>query len=307
MKLVYGFSKITRSMTNGVLTIGKFDGLHLGHRKIISTVVKEAKRRHAVPVALTFRVPPGKLKRKNILSESEKLEILGRWGIQYAILAKFTPSFANLSPSDFIHKILMKKLKIKELVVGSDFRFGKGRTGDKAFLSRSCRKEGILIREVPSQRYRGKQISSSLVRKLIESGRVKEVPHYLGRYWSVRGKVVKGSSLGKETGFPTANLLPSPNVILPSGVFLIRAETGKRFYWGVANSGLCPTLKERRKPILEAHLLSYRGGPLYGNIVRVHFLKKIRDEMKFSSVKELAVQIKKDIFWAKRRAGKNRE
>ena len=286
---------------NLILTIGCFDGLHRGHQKIIRVVVSEAKKKGEMSAVLTFNRHPRSLT-KNIqipflITPKEKFKLLDEWGHDLCILANFNQSFANLSAQAFCEEILKKRLGIREVVTSSSFRFGKDRTGDIELL----KKQDISVKVIKPLKVKDEVVSSTLIRNLIKQAKLKEAVIFLGRDFSVLGKVIPGEKRGRVLGYPTANLKVVYPLNLPGGVYAVRAEVNGKEYNGLSNIGFRPTFNgSAEHPTMEVHLFNF-AGDLYNQKIRIVFKKKIRNEIDFSKNKSLLLkQIRKDKEKAKK-------
>ena len=290
---------------NLVLAIGCFDGLHLGHQKIIRVVVSEAKKKGGTSAVLTFNRHPRsvieKIEVPFLISPEEKFKLLDEWGIDLAIIANFNQRFANLSAKAFCEKILKKRLAVKEIVVSSDFRFGKDRDGDVQLLKNMGKKCDFSVRTIRPLKIKNAIVSSSFIRNLIKEAKLKEAAIYLGRDFSLDGVVIPGEKRGRILGYPTANLKVNYSLNLPCGVYAIRAKADERECNGLSNIGLRPTFNaDSKSPTIEVHLFDFEGD-LYDKRVKIIFKQKIRDEIDFSENSSLLLkQIKKDEKRAKK-------
>ncbi len=280
---------------------GNFDGLHLGHQKILRRLVAQARRENLRSVVLTFSPHPEKVLGKGeiamIQTLPQRLAGLRGQGIQAVLVAPFTRTFAGLAVRDFVGRVLVGSLAARDIVVGEDFRFGRGRRGDIRALELWGRRLGFRVHPVPSVIRRGRVVSSSFIRQLLADGRVGEAASLLGRPYEIIGRVVGGSARGRTLGFPTANIRPE-NEILPGGVFLTLTVVGGREYPSVTNIGTRPTFG--CGPLrIETFLLNYRGS-LYRRSVGLRFLKKLRPERAFPSRESLVEQIRADVHQAER-------
>jgi len=286
------------------LAIGNFDGLHLGHQTIIERLIQKSKEINVESAIMSFMPHPRQFFSKkfinfNIISESLKIRLLNELGVKHFILLKFDHSIASLSPQDFIEKILVKKIKIKNLIVGYDFKFGKNREGNVNLLKKKSLiyNFGLEILKPVKSEETSEIFSSSLIRKYIQEGNFKKVNLYLGRNWSLNGTVVQGEKRARKMSFPTANIIPS-NLIHPrKGVYIIKTKLGENTYNGVANFGERPTV-DGKKLLLEVHLFNFNSN-IYGKDLTVEFLAFIRDEKKFENFEQLTNQINKDVLEAK--------
>ena len=282
------------------LTVGNFDGIHLGHRYLINKLKEKAKEKNLKTVVLTFCPHPLKVLAPNLLlceltDIDEKIELFGELGIDYLCFIRFDKEFAKIHARDFLEDILYKKLGCRYLLVGYDWRYGYKREGEIELAKEVGKKLGFEVEEAKPFKINDHIVSSTLIRRLLKEGRVEDVREYLGHYYWIKRKVVKGEGRGSKIGFPTANLQNTDNLCLKEGVYLVKVEDK---HYGVANYGYRPTFGGKKK-VLEVHLLNFQGN-LRGKRVKVEFLKFIREEKKFSSVEELINQIKKDIETAKR-------
>lgn len=284
-----------------VATIGNFDGLHVGHQTIIRGVVERAAELGAPAVVITFtphplsiiapdRTPP------QILTLSQKEELLAKMGIDAMLEIPFTQEFSRWTADRFVSDILQDKLKVREVHIGEDFGFGAGRTGNLAFLRKKGEELGFGVRGIPAITIRGMRVSSSIVRDAIEKGSLRIVHTCLDRDHFVDGRVETGRRLGRKIGVPTVNLAPTNKLFPQSGVFVTTShfESFGRSFAGVTNIGVRPTLYENYATTIETHILDFNAN-VYGDQVRLHFHKLLRREHRFASAVELTNQIRKDI------------
>ncbi len=282
------------------LTIGSYDGVHLGHQFLISELVSSAHQAGARAFLMTFDPHPAVvlrgLNQPYFLSTTEeKLEYLTQLGLDAVITIPFTPEIADLSPDSFM-KQLTAAFPLRCLWVGKGFALGKNRIGDQDYLVRLGKQLGFNVHETPVMELDGIKISSSLIRSYLQEGNVEKANSLLGRYYMVSGEVQHGDGRGQSLGFPTANVLPPVTRLLPArGVYACQIDLDGQHYLAVTNIGLRPTFSAGQTDTrLEAHILGYNGD-LYGRIIRVEFIKRIRDEKKFGSVEELMAQVQSDI------------
>ena len=287
-----------------VVALGNFDGVHRGHRKIISVAVAEAAKNGKKSVIVTFKdhtrklVKNGAAELKKITPLKVKREIISGLGADFILELDFTSSISAMSPEQFTKKVLVDKLGVWRLVAGEDFRFGHGKKGNLGFLRAQGKIYGFGVKPVRAMKEAGQKISSSLLRELIAGGDFGKAHRLMGREFSVTGPVVRGKGIGRAMGLPTANVLVPADVLLPCGVFKVRAEVGGKAYGGVANSGKSPTFDRKAgRCRLEVHLLGFRGD-VYGKEITVTFEKKIRKEKKFADALSLKSQICRDISFA---------
>ena len=277
-----------------VVTIGNFDGVHLGHQALLTEVKKRAHDLKLESAVITFEPNPKDYFSQNkpqtrISSLREKIELFNEIKIDRVHIIKFNQEFSKVTANEFI-SILIKKLKVREIVVGEDFCFGRGRKGSIKQLSESSMELNIKNKILMD----GKRISSTLIRNLLANDKLDEANKYIGRPYSISGKVVHGEKRGRKIGFPTANIHMRHNRPPLKGVFAVKFQN----HFGVANLGIRPSIKGEKKLQLEVHLLNF-SSDLYGQHVSVIFLKKLRDEKKFKSLDELKEQIKLDVIKAK--------
>jgi len=277
-----------------VVTIGNFDGVHLGHQALLDEVKKRAHDLKLESAVITFEPNPKDYFSQNkpqtrISSLREKIELFNEIKIDRVHIIKFNQEFSKVTANEFI-SVLIKQLKVKEIVVGEDFCFGRGREGSIKQLSASSMKLNIKNKILMD----GKRISSTLIRNLLANDKLDQANKYIGRPYSISGKVVHGEKRGRKIGFPTANIHMRHNRPPLKGVFAVKFQN----HFGVANLGIRPSIKGEKKLQLEVHLLNF-SSDLYGQHVSVIFLKKLRDEKKFKSLDELKEQIKLDVIKAK--------
>ena len=277
-----------------VVTIGNFDGVHLGHQALLDEVRKRAHDLKLESAVITFEPNPKDYFSQNkpqtrISSLREKIELFNKIKIDRVHIIKFNQEFSKVTANEFI-SVLIKQLKVKEIVVGEDFCFGRGREGGIKQLSASSMKLNIKNKILMD----GKRISSTLIRNLLANDKLDQANKYIGRPYSISGKVIHGEKRGRKIGFPTANIHMRHNRPPLKGVFAVKFQN----HFGVANLGIRPSIKGEKKLQLEVHLLNF-SSDLYGQHVSVIFLKKLRDEKKFKSLDELKEQIKLDVIKAK--------
>ena len=282
------------------LTIGNFDGIHLGHRHIIDELIKISKKNNHQSCLLSFLPHPRKFfgnlnENFNIISDDYKKKILNKLGLDIYIDFEFNSSLASLSPENFINEILCEKLKIKSIIVGEDFRYGKDRKGDLGLLN-SKSKELLfdlkIIKPILDNNNKQKY-SSSIIRENLKNGKLELVNEALGRNWSMIGKVIIGDMRARKINFPTANFEPSHHILPLKGVYNVCAIVEGNKYKGIANFGERPTV-DGKKILLETHIFDFNED-IYGKELTVEFLTFIRHERKFDDFQKLTEQINKDI------------
>ena len=284
-----------------VVTVGMFDGVHRGHKLLIEEAIKVAKMKNAIPLVYTFYSHPVKeMKRKFLTLLEEKLFLLEKNGIQCAYIVEMCNKFMKLSSEEFFEKEIVQQVNAKGIVVGKDFRFGYKRTGDVAYLEKLAKPFGIDAYSIPLFNINGKTVSSSFVHHLIMNGKIEMANDFLGYMFFISGDVVKGKGVGRLLGFPTANIAyKNGNKLLPPvGVYITLAETGGKFFQSVTNVGFNPTFGKNDQIKVEIYFIDVKKD-LYGADVKLHFLKKIRDEKEFDKPQDLIEQIHQDVEEAK--------
>ncbi|HEV2763322.1 MAG TPA: bifunctional riboflavin kinase/FAD synthetase [Pyrinomonadaceae bacterium] len=303
MRLFHGYENAEIARPT-VLTLGVFDGLHLGHQLIVRTVVERAEAAGAVPTVITFDPHPRAVLHPEsapplLQTFDQKVEALGVHGVRQTIVVRFTEEFARVRAEEFLRDVVRERLQAKEVYLGRGFAFGHKREGDINLLRRMSERLGFHADEVPEVRLRGRRISSSRVRELLAEGRVNLARRMLGRPYGVEGRVVRGAERGRTLGFPTANLQAQNRVIPRRGVYVTATLIGGVWRQSVTNVGLRPTFEDEDAPSIETYVLGWTGD-LYGDVLRVRFLRWLRDERKFSSLEELKRQIDRDVRSAAR-------
>jgi len=281
------------------LTIGNFDGVHLGHRAMIARLTEVA-RRCDLPIAvMTFEPQPQEFFAPDqaparLTSLHEKLEILRDCGVDRVYICRFDYAFAQLAANEFVSHILRDGLAVRWLLVGDDFRFGARRSGDFTLLKALASSSGFEVEAMNSVVAVGQRVSSTAIRARLEEGDLIGAQQLLGRAYSITGRVVDGDKLGAKIGYPTANVQLKRSKAPLSGIFVVEVDgLGPEPLPGVASLGVRPTVKERGRPTLEVHLFDF-DGRLYGRRIGVRFLKKLRDEQKFAGIDALVAQMDLD-------------
>ncbi len=280
-----------------VVSLGNFDGVHVGHQTILRRLVQEARRCQGTACVVTFHPHPLVVLRPEhplalICSVREKLSIFSSLGVDKVFLQRFTPAFAALPPEEFVQRYLVEKMHVEKVIVGHSVSFGRQRAGNAAILQELGKQYGFAVEIIGPVKKDDLEVSSSAVRLLLSEGNMRTVASTLGRCYTLSGRVVKGFQRGRTIGFPTANLRPRENVLLPNGVYAVMVEVEGQTLPGVANIGMNPTFSLQHKT-LEAHLFDF-SGDLYGRRVTVSFVERLRGERKFPSVDELVKQIQED-------------
>lgn len=303
MQILEDLNELTVPPQRTVLTIGNFDGVHLGHREIFRRVVREAREIHGTSTVLTFEPHPLRLLSPEraplrINTPEEKVRLLKASCIDLLVVLPFTYQLASLSAEEFVTNILLKHLNVHRLVIGYDYAFGRNREGDVEFLKTQSTKHGFDL-DVLQPISDGQEIySSTRIRELLMGGKVAEVIKFLGRNFTLDGRVVHGSGLGGKLGFPTANLATSKELLPQSGVYAVKVKWCDQLYDGVINIGCRPTFAGKNKT-LEIHLLDFQAN-LYGEHLRIYFVERLRDEQYFPRPEDLQAAVTHDIEQARR-------
>jgi len=289
------YNEVKRS----VVTIGTFDGIHLGHQKILSRLIKSSKNKDLNSVVLTFFPHPRIILNKYnevkmIDTLDEKIIHLNEIGIDSLIIHPFDKNFSLLSANQFIKDFLVDKLKIKHIIIGYDHRFGKGREASVTDLKNYADDYDFTVEEIRAQEIEKITVSSTKIRNSINQGDIKTTEKYLGRYFNLTGKVVKGDGLGKKINYPTANIFieETYKIIPKDGVYLVETIIKDKLFKGMMNIGHRPTIGTNVKSI-EVHLFNFNED-IYGQVISIKMISKIRDEKKFSSIQALKEQLVKD-------------
>jgi riboflavin kinase / FMN adenylyltransferase len=297
MRLFHGTdnAKIARPT---VLTLGVFDGLHLGHQLIMRTVVERARETGAVPSVITFDPHPRAVLHPQsapplLQTFDQKIEAFGVLGLEQTIVIRFNEAFAQVRAEDFLRDVVSERLQAREVYLGRGFAFGHDREGDIELLKKVGDALGFHVEEVPEVQLRGQRISSSRIRGLLAEGRVNLARRMLGRPYGVEGRVVRGQERGRTLGFPTANLRPQNRVIPRQGVYVTATLIEGAWRRSITNVGTRPTFERAAEPSVETYVINW-SGDLYGDVLRVRFLYRLRDEKRFASVEDLKRQIAHD-------------
>ena len=293
-----GFSH--KVISDTVLTLGNFDGVHLGHRALLAQLMASAKQNNLMPTALTFEPHPREFfapenAPTRLSTLREKLELIAEEGVTQTYVGRFNARFAALSAEEFIEKILVDHLRVKHLIIGDDFRFGAGRRGNFAMLHEAGIHFGFKIDAMNSVLLEGERVSSSAVRAALADGKMERAAQLLGRPYSIDGRVIYGNQVGRQLGFATANIRIKHDKPPLLGVFAVevRGVDGLTLK-GVANLGFRPSLNKATQPLLEVHLFNF-AREIYNTHLNVRFLHKLRDEMKFPDFNALKAQIAMDV------------
>ncbi len=288
---------------NTVVTIGNFDGIHLGHQKLINTCLSIAKEQNLKSVVLSFYPHTKKLLNPDfnistILTQSEKVDQLVSTGVDYFRRKPINLAFLGYNATEFVEKVLVDELKAKVVVVGEDHHFGANRAYNTTDLTEVCSKYGIETIVVDLKLENGEKISSSTIRTLVSEHKVEDVEKYLGKNYTITGEVVNGKKLGRTIGVPTANVVPDSEKLLPpNGVYISKTTVKGETFNSITNIGLNPTVNDN-KLIVETFILDF-DEEIYGEFITVEILKFVRGESKFANVHALKEQLHKDLITAK--------
>ena len=299
---VFKTSSISKKFHNSVVAIGNFDGVHLGHKKIISEGRKIAKKNKISFGILSFEPLPLMHFNKNLNNYrlnniEQKIKILKKLGVDFCVLQKFNKKFSNYSYRKFIKDTIHQKLKTKFVLVSNNFKFGKNREGNIYKLKEYEKKYNYKLKLISPQSFKKKKISSTLIRKYLKKGKIKKANKLLGRKWSIIGKVSKGNKRGRKIGFKTCNIKIQKYIFPLKGVYAVNVFYKNKLKNGIANFGQRPTFKGK-KPLLEVNIFGFNKN-LYKKELEIEFKKFIRKEKKFNNILQLKKQIKMDIKKAK--------
>jgi riboflavin kinase/FMN adenylyltransferase len=309
MKIIRGLEVLSKSYPNTILTIGNFDGVHLGHQKILSEVTKKAKEVKGTSMAITFEPHPMKVlapeKEIRLLTPfEEKAKLIEEMGIKVLLCINFNKEFANLLPDHFIEDVLVKKIKAEEIIVGTKYAFGKNKKGTVDLLRRRGKKFGFEVKVIRNARIHGDIVSSSKIRSLLLKGDARETSTFLGRAYSIEGCVIKGEGRGGSLlNIPTANITTPVEIAPKEGVYAVRVGFNNGIFEGVANIGRNPTFGNSDISY-EVHLFNFSGNIL-GKNIRIYFIDRIRSEKFFPAPSSLEAQIRNDIEHAEKILSRN--
>ncbi len=289
-------------LKNSAVSLGKFDGLHIGHRKLFD-YTKEMKKEGLNAVVFSFLRPPIHLLKDKeinlIYMEDEKRKILEHMDMDVLVSYPFDKMSLSMEPEDFIHNILVGKLDAKVIAVGTDFRFGHNRKGNVDFLAKMAEKYGYRLQVFEKVAYKGDIVSSTRIRWELAEGNMQLAAELLGEPYSVWGEVVHGRKLGRTIGMPTTNIVPEQEKLLPpNGVYVSLTEIDGKMYPGISNVGVKPTVGEEENRLIETNIFDF-SGDLYGKVLKVELHSFVRPEQKFASVEQLKMQMEKDTIKAR--------
>ena len=303
MDIIIGIENIRRKFRNPVLTLGNFDGVHLGHQRIFKELKEEARKIDGEAIVFTFDPHPLQILAPQrcpplITPFKKKLMLMERSGIDVLIVATFDLGLANIMPEAFVKQILVDEIEAKKILVGYNYYFGKDRKGNVKMLIRLGEKFGFEVKVIEAMKVNDIPISSSKIRELIQDGKMPDAAQLLGRNYLLIGKVIWGADRGKQLGFPTANLEILNGLYPKTGVYAVEVIMGDKTYPGVADVGYNPTFGQNPLSV-EVHILNF-SRDIYGEEIQLIFLERIRDEKAFENPDSLARQIRKDIAVARK-------
>ena len=305
MKVHHSIKELKEKKHSIILTIGTFDGVHIGHQKIIERLNQLKSKEKDKSAILTFFPHPRKILNKGneikwLNTMDEKIQLLDQFELDHLIIEPFTKDFSELSAIDFVQNILVNELHIKSLVIGYDHQFGKNREGNFNQLKTLGETFDFDVEKISAQEIEDVSVSSTKIRLAIENGDISKANKYLGYHYLLSGEIVKGQGLGRKLDYPTINLSISEDhkLIPKTGVYIVKTIIDQKTVFGIMNIGFRPTIDGKNKTI-EVHLLDFNGN-LYGENMQIEVLKRLRDEQKFASLERLIHQIKKDEIFARK-------
>ena len=276
--------------------MGVFDGVHRAHQRILKSAVSQAKRIKGRSLLVTFWPHPQQ--EINIYSLKHRLRLIEETGIDTCVVVRFTPGFSRMAPEEFVRKVLVKKIGLVYLFVGKSFTFGRNAAGDYRTLRRTAGIYGFAVKVFQTIKIDGRTVSSTHIRRLILGAKLEQAAKLLGRPVSILGTVIKGASLAKKLGYPTANIDPHHDVTPPSGVYAVKIVIKSKLFFGVCSIGTKPTFGAHRFRHIEVYIFNFNKN-IYSKTLEIYFTKKIREQRKYNSAEVLSKQIKKDISKAR--------
>ncbi|OCG23287.1 riboflavin biosynthesis protein RibF [Gilliamella sp. wkB108] len=309
MKIIRGIANLKNQFSQCVLTLGNFDGVHLGHQRLINHLIKNGKKLNLPTVVMLFEPQPLEFFNQDnapsrLTSFQEKIIFIEKLGIDYIIAVPFTQTFANMSADHFIQDWLINKLQAQYITIGDDFRFGFNRKGDINLLQQYAQNNTFFVESMPTFVWENLRISSTAVRHALSNSDFQLTHCLLGRDYTIQGRVIRGNALARQLGFPTANIHLHRKKPALQGVYFVKVKNicNNQCYVGVANIGMRPTI-QGKTAILEVNLFDF-SGDIYGQYLEVMFVEKLRDEKKFDSLVALKEQIAQDVCTAKKISAK---
>ncbi|MEY2481171.1 MAG: riboflavin kinase / adenylyltransferase [Verrucomicrobiota bacterium] len=303
MEILRSIPELARLRGPLFLAIGVFDGVHVGHQAVISTSATHAKAAGGTPVVVTFDPHPAKVLRPEnaphlITATQHKIALIRQLGVAHLLVIQFDRTFAATPPEEFVLQLVRHSKPLREICVGHEWSFGKGRAGNLDLLKKLGARNDFAVTGIPPVTVDGKVVSSTAIRRAIEAGDLKSAASMLGREYTILGTVEAGEHVGHKLGFPTANLSAHSEQFPPDGVYVAEAKIDNKIYRGVINLGLRPTVSDKKERILEVHLLDF-DREIYGKDVEVRFLRYLRGEQKFENAAALSAQIARDVQQAR--------
>ena len=302
MQIYYDLEAPSELFQESIITVGVFDGLHIGHQAVIQQVLTQAKKFKLASLVLTFDPPPLAFLAPercppSLTTLPKKVEILEQLGVDAVLFARFDAYLQQMSPDTFVRQVLLQRLHARQVIIGYDWQFGKGRSGNAEALKQLGERYQFGVMIVGPVQVHGKPVHSTRVREAIAASRLDLASELLGRRYSIMGEVIKGEGRGRQIGFPTANIDVGGQMLPPSGVYAVRVKVEGRMFDGVLNMGNRPTFNGQKFQI-ESHLFDFEE-MVYGKEIEIFFIEKIRDERKFPNPEMLIDQIKQDAATAK--------
>lgn len=303
MKILYDLNELSKTKEPIGIALGTFDGLHIGHQKVIGDLVKHCKANGYKSVVYTFSNHPRELTRnghkvQKLVSNGDKEKLIEATGADYLLMIPFNEDFMHTSPEIFVKKYLIDGMNVKTIAVGFDYRFGKDAAGDVDLLKSLSSRYGYELMMISPVQIDGHKISSSEIRDRIKHGDMIAARKMLGRPYSVTGPVIKGKQVGRKLGFPTANILPEPHMsLIRPGVYVSYTQVGDVLYPSLSNVGYNPTF-DQTELNFESFLLDF-DEDIYDEVIRIFFIEHIRDEEKFGSLEALIAKMNTDLSYAK--------
>jgi riboflavin kinase/FMN adenylyltransferase len=306
MRIVQGLETYPSDAPPAAVALGVFDGVHLAHRAILATGVARARAAAIQALACTFDPHPAQVLQPKsapvpISTPRERLELIAQAGVDATVVLAFTPGLAAVEAEAFVKDVLVDRLRVRDVVVGYNHRFGRGARGDARLLQALAERLGFRAHVVPPLMIDGVPVSSTEIRSALNAGDLERAARYLGRLYAIVGDVVQGAGRGRTLGFPTANLRPDRELLIPPGVYAGRMQVEGESHSAVVNIGVRPTFGEQTL-VVEAHVLDFSAS-LYGRAVRLAFVSRLREERKFPDLDALRAQIGRDIEAARERLG----
>lgn len=303
MRVFTGFEHLP-PLEGTAMSVGVFDGVHLGHQRLLKKVIEEAERLGCPSVVMTFDPHPREVLFPGdslvfLSSISKRLQLLESLGVELCFLMNFDRSFASQSPQQFIGDLLVTQLKMKALVIGTNFRFGSQALGNSDLLKDLAQKHHFSLTSIEPMMIHGTTVSSTHIRDLVLAGDIQEASQYLGRPYSIDGEVIQGQGLGRQIDLPTANIDYRLQALPPNGIYAAKVLYKGSIYGGALNIGFRPTVGASSQRVLEVHILDFHDN-IYGEHLEIVFLEKIREERKFQDLKALSEQIHRDIETTKK-------